>query len=426
MQKQRPQNVRSTIQASRQKTALKRKSQVCKCYELKLNYGKMNAAQREQLKMMFVEGKWLYNHILQMKKEQNLQLNQINASKIFEVEHFDKDKNAVLDQIRHLPASCKQTLLARMISNEKTIRTLAKNGIQKHGELRFKSELGCIPLKNIDWKVKSNNRVWISKIKKHVLVYGLRQIPNSVDFANANLVHKPNGYYLVVTTFQDKSQIERKTQKNGKEIGLDFGVKTAITTSEGEKIEIQVGESDRIKTLQQKLARQKKRSNNSMKTIKSLRMSYQTMSNKKHDIANQFIHKMKCYSSVVVQDDDIQSWKEAKCKKKQRQVIQHSCIGMIKARLKMLDNAIIISKYIPTSKWCRKCGSIKNDLTLNDRVYECHCGHVEDRDVHAAKNMIAIVHMLQNENLVPMDSREVKLEDWRKFQEDPRRCSIFS
>lgn len=99
---------------------------------------------------------------------------------------------------------------------------------------------------------------------------------------------------------------------------------------------------------------------------------------------------------------------------------------MIKARLKTLDNAIVISKYIPTSKWCRKCGSIKNDLTLNDRAYECHCGHVEDRDVHAAKNMIAIVHMLQNENLVPMDSREVKLEDWRKFQEDPRRCSIFS
>ena len=152
------------------------------------------------------------------------------------------------------------------------------------------------------------------------------------------------------------------------------------------------------------------------------------MKNKKQDIANKFIHKMKEYDYVVFQDDDIHAWhsEEGNENKGKRRKIQHSCLGQIKARLKNMNNSVVIAKFIPTTKFCRKCGSIKNDLRQEDRTYECHCGHVEDRDVHAAKNMVWIWKKLQEQDLVPMDGREVKLEDWHKFQDDPRRCSVFS
>jgi len=51
-----------------------------------------------------------------------------------------------------------------------------------------------------------------------------------------------------VTAFINKENF-KKTKKNGKEIGLDFGIKTNLTTSEGKKIDISVGESDRLKKL---------------------------------------------------------------------------------------------------------------------------------------------------------------------------------
>lgn len=136
-----------------------------------------------------------------------------------------------------------------MISNEKTIKTLAIKGLQKRGSLRFKSELDCIPLKNIDWRIKSKNRIRVSGIKKVLLVHGMNQLPSDCEFANANLLKKADGYYLKVTVYQDKEK-EKKQKKNGKEIGLDFGIKTAITTSDGENIDVQVGESDRLKALQ--------------------------------------------------------------------------------------------------------------------------------------------------------------------------------
>ena len=53
---------------------------------------------------------------------------------------------------------------------------------------------------------------------------------------------------MKVVTFTNKENF--KNQKtNGKEIGLDFGIKTSITTSEGEKLDVQVEESERLKRL---------------------------------------------------------------------------------------------------------------------------------------------------------------------------------
>ena len=70
-------------------------------------------------------------------------------------------------------------------------------------------------------------------------------------------------------------------ENNGKEIGLDFGIKTSITTSEGEKIDLHVEESDRLKRLQKELSRRVKGSKNKNKTIMLMQRAYQKLSNKK-------------------------------------------------------------------------------------------------------------------------------------------------
>ena len=49
---------------------------------------------------------------------------------------------------------------------------------------------------------------------------------------------------------------------------------------------------------------------------------------------------------------------------------------------------IAIDKWYPSSKTCRHCGYIKNDLSLSDRVWVCpECGCIIDRDVNAAINI---------------------------------------
>ena len=149
---------------------------------------------------------------------------------------------------------------------------------------------------------KSFNKVRIQGISGKVLVKTGNQLQIADELANANLIRKPDGYYLKVTCFINKGNLE-KTKTNGKDIGLDFGAKTSITTSEGEKLDLTVEESDRLKKLQREIFRRKKGSNNRNKTIKLIQREYQKLSNKKEDKANKVVHELKQYSCIVMQDE---------------------------------------------------------------------------------------------------------------------------
>ena len=149
------------------------------------------------------------------------------------------------------------------------------------------------------------------------------------EYANANLLKKPDGYYLKVTCYIDKNKMP-KTKTNDREIGLDFGIKTNITTSEGGKLDVSIEESERLKMLQRKLQRQVKGSNNRYKTIKQIRREYLNLSNVKKDKANKIVHELKQYNCIVIQDEQISNWHK---KKGMSRTIQHSCMGLIKSKL---------------------------------------------------------------------------------------------
>ena len=122
--------------------------------------------------MLFVEGKWFYNHVLSMKKN-GLKLKDINSTNIKEVKHFDKDRNEVISKLSQISSQQKQALIARMIANEKAIASLVKNKYQNYGgQLKFKSELTCIPLKQYGntYSFKSANKVKIAGISGTILV----------------------------------------------------------------------------------------------------------------------------------------------------------------------------------------------------------------------------------------------------------------
>lgn len=211
--------------------------------------------------------------------------------------------------------------------------TLVKKGLQKHGNLKFKSELNCIPLKQYGttYRFKSFNKVKIQGISGKILLRTGNQLQIADELANANLIKKPDGYYLKVTAYINKENF-KKLETNGKEIGLDFGIKTNITTSEGEKLNVSVEESERLKRLQREMFRKVKGSNNRYKTIKLIQREYLKLSNRKQDKANKIVSKLKKYETIVIQDEQISNWHKGLFGKQ----VQHSCLGLVKAKLKQL------------------------------------------------------------------------------------------
>ncbi len=260
---------KNKIKESIQNTHLKRTMQIVKVFECKIVEKRLNKKQKEELEMLFVEGKWFYNHLLNLHKEKELR--EINVCQVKEVNHFNKEHQKINSRLEYILAAQKQAIKARMISNEMTIKRLIKNSLQKHGNLKFKSELNCIPLRqyNQQYSFKSFNKVKIQGISGKILLKIGNQLQIADELANANLVRKPDGYYLKVTAYINKENFKEK-QKNGKEIGLDFGIKTNITTSEGEKLDVSIEESERLKKLQREMFRKVKESNNRYKTIRSI------------------------------------------------------------------------------------------------------------------------------------------------------------
>ncbi len=50
---------------------------------------------------------------------------------------------------------------------------------------------------------------------------------------------------------------------------------------------------------------------------------------------------------------------------------------------------IAIDRWFPSSKLCSACGTMHDAMPLNVRSWECVCGAVHDRDVNAARNILA-------------------------------------
>ena len=386
------------------KTKEKRLSQRCVVYKIKVNESALSKKQREELKMLFVEGKWFYNHELRLLKDGIFK--DVDPLDIEDVIHLDKDKNEVNSMLQFLTSSYKQSINKQIMSQLKTIKTLKKNGYIKNGELHFISECKALDLKQYGntHKFKSPHKMKIQGISKLVKVCGAKQFLNKegLEFANAKLLNTANGYYIALTCYLPKESTKKISKQSKRAIALDFGCQTTLTDSNGEKTVVVVEETDRLKFLQAKLARQQKRSNNYNKTLKKIRAQYEHITNKKNDISNKIASGLAKYEHIVIQDEQLRNWHRSGHGK----AIQHSILGRLKEKLKILPQTTILDKFIPTTQLCVKCGK-KNPMPQHQRTYRCSCGVNEDRDIHAAKTMLWIY-----ENLVGRDAAEFTLEEF--------------
>ena len=380
------------IKEAGQATREKRKHQICRVFMVKIDESRLTAKQAEQLKMLFVEAKWIYNDILTFSKDNNIKE---YDTKTKSVTVFNKDKIPETRELKYISAQMKQSVLAGMLSSIKSLAARKKNG-GTVGALKYISEYKSLNLKQYEktYKIYGNKRIKIQNISGKVVVNGLDQfidIPN-IEIANAFLLNKSDGYYIAITTYQNIDDLPEK-EYIGEEIGIDFGIKNNITLSNGETFNCSIGETKRLKKLQRKFVRQVKGSNNRYKTKRLIRKEYQKIDNKKHDFANKLVHDLLLYKNVYMQDENLSGWHSGWFGKQ----VQHSIMGLVKSKLLMSNQVHVLDRYAPTTKYCPICGNIKSNISLSDRVYHCdNCGYESDRDIHSANNMIIMFKTLDN------------------------------
>ena len=407
---------------ARRATAMKRKFQTCKTFKFKINRSSLNKLQKEQIKMIFVEAKWIYNYLLSHTdglfdiKTKYKELNKIT--------HLDKDRNEIDVDIKYLGSSIKQEMIQRICNQIKGLSTLKKRG-HTVGSLKYKSEINSIPLKqySITHFIRGN-KFKIQGIKKDIRVSGLKQLSkyNNIDYANAKLLYDGYDYFISLTCYFDKENVNR-TYSN-KLLGIDMGINTTITCSNSDKIDVLVGESERLNKLQARLAKKVKHSNGWYKTISLIRKEYAHINNIKNDKANKIVSKLLSENElIIIQDEQISAWHS---EEHMSNKVQHSILGRVKYKLMNSDRVVVLDKWFPTTKFCSNCYT-KIDIGLDERTFACpNCGTIEDRDIHAANNMIYFYQRYKDEAGTVCTSKLERIKFDNKFAVKPENTTSLA
>jgi putative transposase len=383
--------IKNTLQETKQH----REAQKPRVYELKLQ--NLSRRKSEVLSKAFLEAKWLYNWLVSDTERLGISANKVSVVEIKARDIYEQRELTILG------SQIKQEIADRLKDNLRALCKLKKNG-HRVGALKPKKFVNSIPLKQYGVTYSLDfvhNRVRIQKLGKF-RVLGLHQIPLEAEIANAVLVRKPSGYYLHVTCYLPKNSHSSRNPV-GKDIGVDFGVASKLTLSNGIRIDFEVHETPKLKQLQRKLARVQKGSRNRERIRFLLSKEYEKLNNRRKDAQNKTLAFLKIYRKVVFQDDCVKGWSVLFGRQ-----VHSSGIGELKSRLRTsLETPVVVGRTETSTGECFACGK-KHHLSLSDRIIKCECGWKRDRDVNAALVILRKGLGLSPDQAVGLDRPKLK------------------
>lgn len=179
-------------------------------------------------------------------------------------------------------------------------------------------------------------------------------------------------------------------------IGIDLGVKTLATLSDGTLYEnpkhLEASQKS-LKKLSRRLSRQKKGSNRRAKTKARLARVHARVANQRLDAIHKMtseVVKTKRPSVIVIEDLNVKGMTK---NHRLARAVSGASFGEIRRQLTYKTSwygvrLIVADRFFPSSKICSGCGVKKDVLSLSDRTYCCDvCGLVIDRDENAAINL---------------------------------------
>lgn len=217
----------------------------------------------------------------------------------------------------------------------------------------------------------------------------------------------------VPATASSKESMNRL--RNNGAVGVDFGVKTLATLSNGETVvNPRTGRKHKksIDALRREISRKSKGSANRKKSVRKLSKKLHRIDLAKKTMLHTITKDWTTRFEVIKIEDLNVSGMVSKVKPKEspdtpglflpngssaksglnREILD---VGFYEIRRQLEykslmygSSVVVIDRFFPSSKMCSSCGQIKSNLTLSDRVYTCDCGLSIDRDLNAAVNIL--------------------------------------
>ncbi|MGL5871786.1 MAG: RNA-guided endonuclease InsQ/TnpB family protein [Xenococcaceae cyanobacterium] len=239
-----------------------------------------------------------------------------------------------------------------------------------------------------------STKLWLAKCFEPLNIVWSRYFPHTCAPSTITVKLDPSGRWFVSFLVVDPTV--KPLPPTIKNIGLDAGVTSLVTTSDGEKVTNPKHFNNKYRKLraaQKTLSRRQKGSKNREKA----RVVVARIQARIKDSRKDFLHKLTTRlirENQVIAVEDLAVRNMVKNRSLARSISDAGwgeLVRQLEYKCQWYDRSLVkIDRFFPSSKRCGNCGFKIDKLPLSVREWECpSCGTTHDRDINAAHNILA-------------------------------------
>lgn len=235
-----------------------------------------------------------------------------------------------------------------------------------------------------------DSHIQLPKIGK-IKLFDKDYLPKDVKILSATVSKRANRWFV---SLQVEEDIKTTMNTSDSIVGIDLGIKTLATCSDGiiyENPKALKTNLRRLKRKSRQVSRKQKGSKNRQKAKLNLAKLHYKISNIRKDTLHKITSQIINENQVIVLED----LRVSNMMKNHKLAQAISDVGFYEFRRQIEYKAkwygrkvLFVDTFYPSSKLCSGCGWKNSELTLTDRVFVCKVCDVRiDRDMNAAINL---------------------------------------
>lgn len=219
-----------------------------------------------------------------------------------------------------------------------------------------------------------------------------RPLPEGANPSTVTVSKDAAGRWFVSILCEDAI---RPLEPTANAVGVDAGITALVALSTGEKIvnpKHERADHHRLAKAQRNLARKQKGSANRTKARARVAKVYARTADRRRDHLHKVTTRLvRENQTVVIEDLAVRNMvKNRSLARAISDVSWREMRSMLEYKAAWYGrNLLVVDRWFPSSKLCSACGALHEEMPLNVRNWVCVCGAIHDRDVNAAKNILA-------------------------------------
>ncbi|GAA4099176.1 putative transposase [Nonomuraea soli] len=232
----------------------------------------------------------------------------------------------------------------------------------------------------------------LAKMDSPLAVVWSRPLPPGAEPSTVTVSKDTAGRWFVSILVEEKISPLPPVASN---VGIDAGITALAALSTGEKIvnpRHERRDRRKLAKAQRALARKEKGSANRAKARLRVAKVYARITDRRRD----HLHKV---TTRLVRENQVIAVEDLTV----RNMVKNHCLAraisdaswrelrsMLEYKAAWYGRSFVaVDRWLPSSKLCSACGALQEKMPLHLREWVCACGASHDRDVNAAKNVLA-------------------------------------